>query len=245
MDDQTNIIDAFSEMAPRYEQVVNTELNRFWGWSYAGFVSLLVSSTPIQPQDIILDVATGTGVIPSLLEKAGHPRNQIHGLDITLPMLRRARQRLGDPQGHLDENLTCASAMDMPYADSGFTQVLCGLATHHMDVNKLIQESYRVLQSGGKLTIGDVGGSSLWKIPGVKFLVRVVAFIYFLLAENKSRAWAETSAVSNVLSREEWILILSKCGFRNIVIRKLKSRYFWVPAPLLIKAEKKEELPHE
>jgi ubiquinone/menaquinone biosynthesis C-methylase UbiE len=110
-----------------------------------------------------------------------------------------------------------------------------------MDVNKLIQESYRVLQSGGKLTIGDVGGSSLWKIPGVKLLMRMVAFIYFFLAENKSRAWAETSAVSNVLSREDWSLILSKCGFRNIVIRKLKSRHFWVPAPLLIKAEKMEE----
>jgi hypothetical protein len=27
-------------------------------------------------------------------------------------------------------------------------------------------------------------------------------------------------------------------GFRNIVIQKLESRYSWVPAPLLIKAEK-------
>jgi ubiquinone/menaquinone biosynthesis C-methylase UbiE len=241
MEEKTNIIDAFSEMAPRYEQVVDTELNRFWGWSYAGFVNLLVSSTVIQPQDIILDVATGTGVIPSLLGKAGHPRNQIHGLDITLPMLKRARHRLGDTEGHLDENLTCASAMEMPYADSEFTQVICGLATHHMDVDKLLRESYRVLKSGGRLTIGDVGGSSLWKLPGVKFLVRMLAFVYFFLTENKSRAWAETSAVSNVLSKDDWDLALSKSGFRNIVIQRLKSRYFWVPAPLLIKAEKLEE----
>ena len=242
MGDKTNIIDAFSEMAPRYEQVVDSELNRFWGWSYTGFINVLITSTPVKPQDIILDVATGTGVIPSLLEKGGHPRKQIHGLDITLPMLTRARHRLMGSGDTVEENLACASAMDMPYANSSFSQVLCGLATHHMDVKKLIQESYRVLQSGGKLTIGDVGGSSLWKLPGVKFLVRMVAFIYFFLAENKARAWAETSAVSNILSKDDWNLVLINCGFRNIRIQKLKSRYFWVPAPLLIKAEKIAEV---
>ena len=238
MEDKANIIEAFSEMAPRYEQVVDSELNRFWGWSYYGFVNLLIASTPVQPQDIILDVATGTGVIPSLLEKAGHPRNQIHGLDITMSMLNHARDRLAGHDGHVEENLVCASAMEMPYANSGFSQVICGLATHHMDVKELILESYRVLRTGGKLTIGDVGGSNLWKFPGVKFVLRIVAFIYFFVAENKSRAWAETSAVSNILSKDDWSFVLMNCGFRNIVIQKLKSRYFWVPSPLLIKAEK-------
>ena len=238
MEDKTKIIEAFSEMAPRYEQVVDSELNRFWGWSYYGFVNLIIASTPIEPQDIILDVATGTGVIPSLLEKAGHPRNQIHGLDITMSMLMRAKGRSGDQNSHANQNLVCASAMEMPYANSGFSQVICGLATHHMDVKELILESYRILRSGGKLTIGDVGGSNIWKFPGVKFLLRIIAFSYFFLVENKSRAWAEASAVSNVLSKDDWSLVLTNCGFRNIVIQKLKSRFFWVPAPLLIKAEK-------
>jgi ubiquinone/menaquinone biosynthesis C-methylase UbiE len=238
MEDKANIIEAFSELAPRYEQVVNSELNRFWGWSYTGFVNLLIASTPIHPQDIILDVATGTGVIPSLLEKAGHPQNQVHGLDITLPMLKHAKSRLGDHDGHVNQNLVCASAMEMPYANSSFSQVICGLATHHMDVNKLLHESYCILQSGGKLTIADVGGSEIMKFPGIKFLVRIFAFCYFLLFENKTRAWAESSAVSNVLSKEDWSLVLLKSGFRNIVIQKLSTRYFWVPAPLLIKAEK-------
>ena len=238
MEDKTKIIEAFSEMAPRYEQVVDSELNRFWGWSYYGFVNLIIASTPIEPQDIILDVATGTGVIPSLLEKAGHPRNQIHGLDITMSMLMRAKGRSGDQNSHANQNLVCASAMEMPYANSGFSQVNCGLATHHMDVKELILESYRILRSGGKLTIGDVGGSNIWKFPGVKFLLRIIAFSYFFLVENKSRAWAEASAVSNVLSKDDWSRVLMNCGFRNIVIQKLKSRFFWVPAPLLIKAEK-------
>lgn len=238
MEEKANIIEAFTEMAPRYEQVVDSELNRFWGWSYNGFINLLLASLPLQPQDIILDVATGTGVIPSLLEKAGHPCNQIHGLDITMSMLMHAKRRLGVQDGHANQNLACASAMNMPYANSGFTQVICGLATHHMDVKELTLECYRVLRRGGKLTIADAGGSSLWKFPGVKFLLRIAAFIYFFAVENKSRAWAETKAVSNVLSKDDWNHVLLNSGFRDIVILKLKSKFFWVPAPLLIKAEK-------
>lgn len=238
MEDKANIIEAFSEMAPRYEQVVDSELNRFWGWSYTGFINLLIASTSIHPKDIILDVATGTGVIPALLEKAGHPHERIHGLDITMSMLKHAKRRLEEQDDHKKQNLACASAMNMPYADSSFTQVICGLATHHMDVRELILESHRVLRSGGKLTIADAGGSSYWKIPGVKFLLRIAAFIYFFLVENKSRAWAETKAVSNVLSKDDWNLVLINSGFREIMIQKLKSRFFWVPAPLLIKAEK-------
>jgi ubiquinone/menaquinone biosynthesis C-methylase UbiE len=245
MEDKATIVEAFTEMAPRYEQVVDSELNRFWGWSYSGFVNLLLASAPIQPQDIILDVATGTGVIPSLLEKAGHPRNQIHALDITMSMLSHAKQRLGIQDGKVNQNLVCASATEMPYANSSFTQVICGLATHHMDVNKLALEIIRILQSGGKLTIADVGGSNILKIPGMKFIVRIGLFIYFILVENKSRAWAESRAVANVQSKEDWTLILMNSGFRNIVIQKLKSRYFWVPSPLLIRAEKNGDEQHE
>ena len=238
MKDKANLVEAFSEMAPRYEQVVDSELKRFWGWSYSGFVNILLASIPLKPNDIILDIATGTGVIPSLLNKAGHPLNQIHGLDITMAMLILAKRRLADQNGHVNQNLVCASAMEMPYANSTFTKVTCGLATHHMNVKQLISESHRVLQSQGKLTIADAGGSNLWKFPGMKFLLRIAAFIYFFLVENKSRALAETKAVSNVLSKDDWSLILMNSGFRNIVIQSLKSRYFWVPAPLLIIAEK-------
>ncbi len=238
MAEKAHIVEAFSELAPRYEQVVDSELNRFWGWSYKAFVTRLLASTAVHPQDIILDVATGTGVIPSLLEKDGHPRSQIHGLDITMSMLMHAKRRPGFQDIESNQNLVCASAMEMPYSNSGFSQVICGLASHHMDVKKLISESYRILKNGGKLTIADVGGSNIMKIPGIKFLVRIIAFIYFILFENITRAWAESSAVSNVLSTDDWSLALIKCGFRNIVIQKLSSRYFWVPAPLLIKAEK-------
>lgn len=252
MTEKENIIETFTELAPRYEEVVNAELDRFWGWSYAGFVNQLIQATPIPEMGRMLDLATGTGVIPIrvVTEGSGQPAlrsprrgslaetNRIHGLDITMSMLARARKKMvaGNIRDRVD--LVCASAMDIPYASGSFDLVTCALATHHMDARLLLSETWRILNKDGVLSIADVGGSSLWKLPVVKFFLRIAAFVYFLLKENIHRAWAEAEAVSNVCSKEEWFALLTETGFRNIKITKLKSKHRWIPEPLVIQAVK-------
>ena len=238
MNEKENIIETFTELAPRYEEVVNAELDRFWGWSYIGFVNQLIQTTPIPKKGKMLDLATGTGVIPITVASNGHGMSRVHGLDITMSMLARARKKLvsGDINTQID--LVCASAMDIPYASDSFDLVTCALATHHMEVRLLLSESWRILREEGVLSIADVGGSKLWKNPVVRFFLRIAAFVYFLLQENIHRAWAEAEAVSNVRSKEEWLDLLIETGFRNIKIKKLKSKHSWVPEPLVIQAIK-------
>lgn len=238
MGNKENLIETFTELAPRYEEVVNAELNRFWGWSYVGFVNQLIQSTQIPNDGRILDLATGTGVIPITVATEGGVPNRIHGLDITMSMLLRAKKKVvfGNTQYQID--LVCASAMEIPYTSDAFELVTCALATHHMNVRLLLSESWRILSEGGVLSIADVGGSNSWKSPVIKFFLRIAAFVYFLVQENISRAWAEAEAVSNVRSKEEWFDLLIEAGFRNIKITKLKSKYRWVPEPLVIQAIK-------
>jgi len=238
MNDKNNIIETFTELAPRYEEVVNAELGRFWGWSYTGFVNQLIQATPIPDNGKMLDLATGTGVIPITVTTEGSKERRVHGLDITMSMLARARQKMisGNIQNQI--NLVCASAMDIPYANETFDLITCALATHHMDVKLLLSESWRTLANGGMLAIADVGGSSLWQSPIVKSILRIAAFVYFLFQENIHRAWAEAEAVSNVRSKEEWFDLLVETGFCDIKITKLKSKYRWVPEPLVIQAIK-------
>ena len=238
MNDKENIIETFTELAPRYEEVVNAELNRFWGWSYEGFVNHLIQATPIPKKGKLLDLATGTGIIPITVASNGHGMSRVHGLDITMSMLARAKKKLvpGDNKKQID--LVCASAMDIPYAKESFDLVTCALATHHMDIRLLLSESWRILRENGMLSIADVGGSRLWKSPIVKFFLRIAAFLYFLFQENIHRAWAEAEAVSNVRSKEEWFDLLIENGFQNIKITKLKSKHRWVPEPLVIQAIK-------
>jgi ubiquinone/menaquinone biosynthesis C-methylase UbiE len=238
MSDKDHIIETFTELAPRYEEVVNAELNRFWGWSYTGFVNRLIQMTPVIERGRMLDLATGTGVIPIKVIAEGLSKNPIHGLDITRSMLVRAKRKL-IAGNILDKvNLVCASAVEIPYMSESFDLVTCALATHHMDVQLLLSETYRILCKGGMVSIADVGGSNLWKLPVVKFFLRIAAFVYFLVKENINRAWAEAGAVSNVRSKEEWFELLVEAGFQDIKITKLKSKHRWIPEPLVIQATK-------
>jgi len=238
MEEQNHIIATFTELAPRYEEVVDSELSRFWGWSYAGFVGKLVQMTPVSEKKKMLDLATGTGVIPRKVISEQLNNGPVHGLDITRSMLLRAREKAAAAQIQDRMPLVCASAMEIPYANGSFDLITCALATHHMDVSRLLFETHRVLCEEGMLSMADVGGSNLWKTPVVKILLKIAAFVYFLLKENLSRAWAEADAVSNVRSAEEWNALLLEAGFQKIRITRLKSTHRWIPEPLVIQAIK-------
>lgn len=236
---QKNLItETFTELAPRYEKTVDTELRRFWGWSYDGFVDNLVTQLYIKENDFILDIATGTAVIPLAIEVEKKIKKKIVGLDITPAMLFRGREKIVRKNLQSVIMLVCASAMMLPYAPESFERIVTGLATHHMDINHMLTEMYRTLKGGGSLTLGDVCGSHFWKIPGISILLRIIAFVYFITNENINRAWAEASAVSNILTVEEWQTRLLEHGFTEINIKKTFSKNFWAPAPVIISASK-------
>lgn len=238
MEEREKIIETFSELSSRYEEVVDLELSTFWGWNYDSFIDFMLDRTDIVDSDRILDIATGTGVIPRKLHSRKTFKYPLNGLDITYKMLKNATKK--SSQAGLQDltKFTCASAMEMPYKNEAFTLVLCGLATHHMDVDKLLSEIHRILENDGKLVMADVGASPLWRIPGVLFFIRILAFIYFFFKENSSRAWAEAMSVKNIRTYDDWVKDLNKWGFRDIHVQKLDSKYKWIPSPLLIKAIK-------
>src|SRR5512135_3909840 len=124
MADTQMIVEAFTELAPRYEQVVDAELKRFWGWSYDGFIENLIDLTVFNPDDVVLDVATGTGVIPFKLAGRGKKSGRIVGLDITMAMLRKANHKCKTPAPAVPIDLTCASAMGMPYREGVFDVIV-------------------------------------------------------------------------------------------------------------------------
>lgn len=245
MNDQHFIIDAFSEIASHYEKVVDGELQRFWGWSYDGFIENLINLTSFKETDRVLDVATGTAVIPLKLFGRGKTQGQIIGLDITYAMLKKGKQKveLRGATGLI--SLTCGDALAMPFRDSLFDVILCGLATHHLNVKILLDEMQRLLRPGGRLTIADVGGASAWRTPLASKAIRTATFLYFLPKEGYARARVEAAALSNVLTPEEWQNQLASNQFENICVEQLPRKRAWVPAPLMIRANKpSEEVTH-
>jgi len=238
----TNLKDSitavFTELAPRYEETVDSELHKLWGWGYHDFISALVEEIPRSDGDRILDVATGTAVIPLAIAANGRKRLHINGLDITPAMLVRAQEKMAAKRLHSNISLVCASAMQLPYADSRFDGVVSALATHHLDIDQSLAEIHRVLREGGCFTLGDVGASTVWKVPGVRLVIRILALVYFTIYENFSRAWAEIVAVPNVLTIRDWQKKLERSGFKRVTVKRLGSRRYWASHPIIIKAYK-------
>ena len=238
MSEKQAIITAFTDLAPRYEKVVDGELKRFWGWSYDGFIENLIEMTPMAEDDVVLDVATGTSAIPIKLVGQGKIKGQVVGLDITLAMLKRGKQRIAAIGKQTCIVSTCGSAMAMPFKDDYFDVILCGLATHHLDVPVVLAEMKRVLKPGGRLTIADVGGASSWHLPGISTLIRLGTFLYFWPKEGFARARSEAGALSHVLTGEEWKARLADFEFIRIDLTQLPKSHSWAPAPLVMRAEK-------
>ena len=110
-----------------------------------------------------------------------------------------------------------------------------------MNVPLLLSEMHRVVDEGGRIALADVGSSPLWRIPGIRLLLRIGALIFFLIRENWERAWAEALAVSHIRTGEEWETLLREAGFKIVSIQRLQSKYKWIPDPLIMQAEKHGE----
>lgn len=238
MREKKAVKEAFTDLAPHYEETVDSELQTFWGWSYRGFVERLIENTPLPASAKILDIATGTAVIPRTFAARVEGEHHFTGLDITEAMLQQGQREIEASGNNPPISLTCGDAMALPLAPNAFDFVVSGLATHHMDIPKMLAESLRVLKEGGTFSIVDVGISPLWQNRIMRSVSRIIAFVYFMFKENMTRAWAEAAAVTNVWTVEDWSRELKQIGFQEIQIQRIPSQRKWSPDPLAIRAKK-------
>ena len=160
-------------MAPRYESLMNSELNRFWGIDYKAFVCRLLEDYSPQENDLILDIATGTAFIPAFLFEKKLKFSKVVGLDITYGMLMQGKDRLFKSDNDHCAPLVCASAHLMPFQRKSFDHAICCLATHHMDANALLTNMHQSLKPGGGLRIADAGASSKWKNKFIQIINKI------------------------------------------------------------------------
>ena len=103
----------------------------------------------------VLDVGTGTGLIPFALAASSAPPASIVGIDISAGMIETARRRLRDDLGgdaRIRFERMDAEQLELP--SDGFDVVLSGFALTHVPRPELaMREMFRVLRPGGRLGI--------------------------------------------------------------------------------------------
>ncbi|MDO8107056.1 class I SAM-dependent methyltransferase [Isoptericola sp. b441] len=121
------------------------------GTSYQAIADAL----EVGPQDVVLDVACGSG---ALLATHAAQARRVAGIDLSDVQVRLARRALGDRIAAGTAEVVKGDAAALPWPDGSFTAVCCVSSFETFpDPEKVLREMVRVLRHGGRvaLNIGE------------------------------------------------------------------------------------------
>lgn len=129
----------------------------------------------------VLDIGTGTGMIPLKLARLN--RNlQIIGLDSSANMLKLADRNLAR-SGLIDRvSYVQGDAKNLPFQGNCFDLVISHVTLHHIEkTERVVKEAVRVLKLGGAMQIRDLSR------PSNEFLVRLFVSVFGREYDNKQK----------------------------------------------------------
>ena len=122
----------------------------------ADAVRMIVEAARPGPDDTVLDVACGGGIVVCAF--APHVRRAT-GIDVTPAMLNEA-QRLAAEKGLTNVEWRRGDVNSLPFEDGSFTIVVTRFSVHHFpDPAAVLREMARVCAPGGRLVVVDMYAS--------------------------------------------------------------------------------------
>ena len=113
---------------------------------------LLVESSGAGPDDTVLDVACGGGLVVCAFARVVRHAT---GIDLTPAMIERARA-LQQEKGLHNVSWRLGDVLPLPFADRSFSIVTSRFAFHHfLDPRAVLAEMKRVCAAGGKVVVAD------------------------------------------------------------------------------------------
>jgi ubiquinone/menaquinone biosynthesis C-methylase UbiE len=114
---------------------------------------LVIETAGIGPEDTVLDIACGPGLITCA---AARVAQHVTGIDITPAMLDEARKRQ-QSMGLTNMEWRIGDVTPLPLAGSSFSAVITRYSFHHfLEPHAVLNEMVRVCRSGGRVAVVDV-----------------------------------------------------------------------------------------
>lgn len=141
-------------LAPVYERAWRP----FLGWALMGFDlqhlrherALTVAALRLRPGDVVLDVACGPGSFTHAFAEAVAPTGHAIGVDLSEPMLARARAT----NAHPSATYLRGDATGLPFPDGSLDAVNCYAALYLIPAPyAALDEMLRVLRPGGRIAL--------------------------------------------------------------------------------------------
>ncbi|MBX7244118.1 MAG: methyltransferase domain-containing protein [Candidatus Sumerlaeaceae bacterium] len=139
---KSSIIDQFTRQAVPFSKLLG----------HAHALAMMVEMGQVTPDDTVLDVACGPGMVAcAFAEKAAH----VTGIDITPAMIDRARE-VQSEKGVQNVSWHVGDVSPVPFPDDSFSVVLTRYTFHHfLEPDAVLREMVRVCKPGGRLLVAD------------------------------------------------------------------------------------------
>lgn len=213
----------FDRISPSYDR-----MNRLMTFGMdSGWRRATIAALQIKPNDVIVDLACGTG---DLAFDAAAQGARVVGIDFSAGMLHFAAQRAqarGNSSGAASAPSSIewlrGDALRLPFDDGSCDALVSGFALRNFaDLEAALQECARVLRPGARIALLEVDtprfaplrlGHQLWFNYGVPLLGR-------LLADRDAYAYLPASVVY-LPKGDGLVAMLERVGFQDLVKRNM------------------------
>jgi demethylmenaquinone methyltransferase/2-methoxy-6-polyprenyl-1,4-benzoquinol methylase len=204
----------FSRIASRYD-LMNHLMT---GWQDIRWRRFAVQQLELDPAASLLDIGSGNG---QLINEANrqYPDCRSVGADLTQAMLEIGKNHTGTNS----TTWTRADSENLPFDGNSFDGVISGFLVRNLqDVFRGIQEQYRVLKPGGRISVLDTSRPPRgFMRPLIRFyLNRVIPTMGGLLTGQKSAYNYLSSSTEGFLSAGELAAYLAAAGFKKVAYRQ-------------------------
>lgn len=185
------------------------------GLEYQTMISQIIEAADLHIGSEVLELEAGSGAIARHLVNFVGTEGKIIGVDSTAELVERARLDAQSAKVSTRIEWKVAPFNHLPFDDHRFDLVTCGLAFNQLDATDFFRETHRVLKEGGELLVAaELAPQS--EMSGFMQKARQRYYRYIKRDEKEAKA--------HFYNSHELTEMLRATGFRQIIIRGLKSK---------------------
>lgn len=213
--------DVFTEIADYYDEMNEImTMGMIKGWH-----RLMMKKAGDIHGKKCLDIGTGTGEIAFYVAVEAGSNGDVTGLDITPRMIELAEEKQKERELPKPVNFVVGDALDLQFENDSFDLVTSGYMLRNVtDVQQAINEMYRVLKTGGRVVVAELGKPDN----------RVIRYFYELYIKHRVLKYGRkydkgekidgkmpaydwlTSSVEGFPRGQQMVDIFKKAGFKDM-----------------------------